>query len=278
MAARHRSPIQLLLARSPLLLGMVHLPPLPGAPGWSPPTRGRGHVPRWSERAVEDAKALVEAGFDGVLIENFGDAPFHKARVPAETTAALAVACAAVRRALPTKVAVGVNVLRNDAETALAIAASAGLDLVRVNVLAGAALTDQGVIEGRAAEVLRDRARLCPHVGILADLRVKHAKPLVDRPLSEEARELTGRAGADGVIVSGSATGSSVEIAELEAARGALGKHPLLVGSGATARNVRALLAHADGVIVGTAIKRGGRTTARVDPKRAQAFVRAARG
>ena len=171
----------------------------------------------------------------------------------------------------------GVNVLRNDAETALAVAASAGLDMVRVNVLAGAAVTDQGLIEGRAAEVLRTRARLCPDVAILADLRVKHARPLVDRPLAEEARELVGRAGADAAIVSGAATGDGVDPEELAAARGALGAHPLLVGSGATARTVAGLLEHADGVIVGTAVKRGGRTTARVDPKRARAFVRAAR-
>ncbi len=262
----------------PLLLGMVHLPPLPGAPRWTQPQRGRGKPPAWVERAVADAETLAAAGFDGVLVENFGDAPFHKEHVPAETTAALAVACAAVRGALPRRVAVGVNVLRNDAEAALAVAAAAGLDMVRVNVLAGAAVTDQGVIEGRAAEVLRTRARLCPRVALLADLRVKHARPLVARPLAEEARELVGRAGADAVVVSGAATGADVDPEELAAARGALGAHPLLVGSGATTRSVQGLLAQADGVIVGTAIKRGGRTTARVDPKRARAFVQAARG
>ena len=276
--ATRRDTSTLLPTRRPLLLGMVHLPPLPGAPDWTVPERGHGRPRPWATRAVEDAVALAEAGFDGVFVENFGDAPFHKERVPAETIASLAVACAAVRAALPPRIAVGVNVLRNDAESALAIAASAGLDMVRVNVLAGAALTDQGVIEGRAADVLRTRARLCPRVAILADLRVKHARALVDRPLAEEARELTGRAGADAVIVSGAATGAGVDDDELEAARGALGDHPLLVGSGATTRSVGGLLAHADGVIVGTAIKRGGRTTARVDPKRAAAFVRAARG
>lgn len=276
--ATQRSADTLLPAKRPLLLGMVHLPPLPGAPRWSPPTRGHGKPPAWVRRAVDDATALAEAGFDGVLVENFGDAPFHKGRVPAETTAALAVASAAVRAALPRAVAVGVNVLRNDAESALGVAAAAGLDMVRVNVLAGAAVTDQGLIEGRAADVLRARARLCPRVALLADLRVKHARPLVERPLVEEARELIGRAGADAVIVSGAATGAGVDADELAAARGALGTHPLLVGSGATTRSVATLLAHADGVIVGTAIKRGGRTTGRVDGKRARAFVRAARG
>lgn len=267
-----------LLSRKPILIGMVHLAPLPGAPAHAPVKRSGTAPAAWVEAAVSDALALARAGFDGVLVENFGDAPFHKDHVPPETTAALAVACTAVRSALPPTVAVGVNVLRNDALSALAVAAAAGLDAVRVNVLAGAAVTDQGLVEGRAAEVLRARARLCPRVRILADLRVKHARPLVERPLHEEADELTGRAGADAVIVSGSATGAAVDMAYLEAARDALGTHPLLIGSGATARNVGALLEHADGVIVGTSIKRGGRTTARVDALRAKTFVRRARG
>ena len=265
-----------LLSRRPVLLGMVHLAPLPGAPA-AASARAGAREPAWRTRAVEDATVLARAGFDGVLVENFGDAPFFKDRVPAETVAALAIACAAVRAAVPARVAVGVNVLRNDAASALAVAAAAGLDLVRINVLAGAAVTDQGVVEGCAAEVLRLRARLCPNVAILADLRVKHARPLVDRPLADEARELVGRAGADAVIVSGTATGTDVDPEELRAARAALGAHPLLVGSGVTAKNVRALLESADGVIVGTSIKRGGRTTARVDAARAKAFVRAAR-
>ena len=257
---------------------MVHLRPLPGAPGWVAPARRGNHPAGWLSAAVDDARVLVAAGFDAVLVENFGDAPFHKEHVPAETTAALAVACASVRAAVPQGVCVGVNVLRNDAAAALAICAAADLDFLRVNVLAGAAVTDQGLIEGHAADVLRLRARLAPRVKILADLHVKHARPLVERPWAEEARELVERAGADAVIVSGAATGADVDPEELAATRAAIGDHVLLVGSGATARSIRGLLAHADGAIVGTSIKRAARTTAAVDARRAAAFLHAARG
>jgi hypothetical protein len=254
---------------------MVHLTALPGAPGWDPSER-RGAA-RWRARGVQDARALAEAGFDAVLVENFGDAPWYAQRVPAETAAALAVACGTVRDALPAGVAVGVNVLRNDAETALAVAAAADLDFVRVNVLAGVAVTDQGLVQGRAAQVARARARLAPHVRLLADVRVKHARPLVERALAEEVEELVARAGADAVVVTGWGSGAPVDAGELAAARRALGAHPLLVGSGATARTVAGLLRQADGVIVGTALERGGRTGARVDPRRAARFVAAAR-
>jgi len=182
-----------------------------------------------------------------------------------------------VRCALPSHLAVGVNVLRNDARAALAIAAAAGLDCIRVNVLSGAALTDQGVIEGEAAEVLRMRARLAPWVRILADVRVKHARPLVARPLEEEVADLVQRARADFVVVSGAHTGAAVDAAALAAVeRAALGA-PVLVGSGASVRNIPSLLERSAGAIVGTSIKRGAHTTAPVDPGRARNFVRQAR-
>ncbi len=260
-----------LLSRRPLLIGVVHLLPLPGAPGFRVGSR-------WRHRATQDARAYAEAGFDGVLVENFGDAPFFAGRVPAETTAALAVAARDVRDAVPASTAVGANVLRNDGRAAVAVAAGAGLDFVRVNVLAGAVVTDQGLVEGEADEILRDRARLAPALKILADVRVKHAAPLAERPLEEEALDLVERAGADALILTGSRTGRGVDREELARLRESLPEAFLLVGSGASRHTVRGLLADADGAIVGTAVKRGGRTDAPVDRRRAAAFVHAARG
>ena len=260
-----------LLSRRPLLLGVVHLPPLPGAPGHRAGSR-------WRQRAITDGQAYAEAGFDGVLVENFGDAPFFSGRVPPETSAALAVAARAVRDALPPAVTVGVNVLRNDGRAAIAIAAAAGLDFIRVNVLVGAVVTDQGIVEGEAADLLRDRARLAPELKILADVRVKHAAPLAPRPLEEEALDLLERAGADALILTGSRTGRGVDREELALLRESLPEAFLLVGSGVSRHTVRGLLADADGAIVGSAVKRGGRTDAPVERRRAAAFVHAARG
>jgi membrane complex biogenesis BtpA family protein len=262
------------LEKRPLLIGMVHLRPLPGAPAARPSRRAA--QPDWVRQAVRDAETLAAAGFGAILVENYGDAPFFKDRVPPETIAALARACAAVRDALPGRIAVGVNVLRNDALAAIAVAAAAGLDFIRVNVLNGSVATDQGVIEGRAAEVVRMRAALAPDVRIFADVRVKHARPLAPRPLEQEVHDLVHRGGADAVIVSGERTGLHVDLDELAEVQRAAGDALVLIGSGASAQNVARLLEGADGAIVGTSLKRGGKTTAPVDARRAAAFVRAA--
>jgi len=146
------------------IIGMVHLPPLPGAP------RDGGDRRSLRERARSDARALAAGGVDAVIVENFGDAPFHPNRVPPITVAAMTDLTRSVKAAID--LPVGVNVLRNDAEAALSIAAATGARFVRVNIHTGARVTDQGVIEGRAHETMRLREELDADVKVLADLDV----------------------------------------------------------------------------------------------------------
>ncbi len=256
-----------LFSRPPLFVGMVHLLPLPGAP------RFGGDLRAVLEAARSDACALAEGGCDAVLVENFGDVPFWGERVPPETVAAMALALDAVRAeagALP----LGVNCLRNDARSALGLAAATGARFVRVNVHVGAAVTDQGVLEGRAAQTLRERARLCPQVAILADVHVKHATPLGAEPIERAARETVERGLADALVVSGSGTGARTAQADLERVRESVPSAPLLVGSGFDEESARELLAVADGAIVGTWLKRDGRADAPVDRERVARLAR----
>ncbi|MBD3222542.1 BtpA/SgcQ family protein [bacterium] len=248
----------------PACIGMIHLDPLPGAP------RYEGALERVVAHALADLEALTAGGVTAVMVENFHDTPFHPGRVPPETVAAMAVVAAEMRRAAPA-VRLGVNVLRNDADAALGLAASVAADLIRVNVHTGSMVTDQGTLEGQAHRTLRRRRELgLDRVGILADLRVKHAAPLAARDLVDEARDLRLRGMADALIVSGEATGAPADPRALQAVRDALPDCPLLVGSGVTGDNVAELLTTADAVIVGTSLK-GAR--GRIDPGRVRALV-----
>jgi len=261
----------------PRIVGMVHLPPLPGSPGFD------GDRTAIRDRVRADARALAEGGVDALLVENFGDAPFYPETVPRHVVASMTDLTRLVVRTVDRPV--GVNVLRNDATAALSAAAAAGADFVRVNVHTGARVADQGVIEGRAHETLRLRDRLDTDVSILADTAVKHSVPLGDataadgRPTAgDDVDDLVDRGRADGVIASGPRTGEGVDAARLEAVAERCATHdvPLYVGSGVTPETVGGLLDVADGVIVGTALKRDGETTAPVDPSRVRALVEAA--
>ncbi|MBZ0150106.1 MAG: BtpA/SgcQ family protein, partial [Planctomycetes bacterium] len=209
------------------LLGVVHLPALPSARAH----RSMAHV---LERALHDARAYAEGGCDGLVVENFGDAPFHKGThddpVPPDVTAALAVV--ADRVVAATGLPVAINCLRNDGLAALGVAAAVGARWVRVNVLAGAYVTDQGLIEGEAARLFAYRRRLASDVAVLADFLVKHASPLAPLDVAAAAKDLAERSGAGGLVLSGSRTGEPVDVALLDRVRAAVGEFPIWLGSG----------------------------------------------
>ncbi len=252
----------------PSLIGMVHLLPLPGSPGFG------GAFDVVLERAVADARTLAEAGFGGLMVENFGDAPFFPDDVPAVTVAAMAGAVSELTRAV--SIPIGVNVLRNDALAALAVAAVTGAPYIRVNVLTGTMFTDQGTITGRAAEVSRERHRLCPNTAILADVFVKHASPPPGVTIEQSGADTWERGGADALIVSGKGTGIEPDLELARRLRSAVPDARILIGSGATTANLPHLAEVANGAIVGTSLKEGGRLTQPVDPGRAAAIVEAA--
>lgn len=250
------------------VIGMLHAPALPGSP------RNASEFGAIIEWVLKDAHVLAAAGINGLMLENFGDAPFYPGRVPADTVAFLTRLAVEVRARV--NLPLGINVLRNDALSAMAIAAATGAAFIRVNIHTGARLTDQGVIQGNAHETLRYRKSLGSDVKIFADVDVKHSAPLAARDIGGEVEELIGRGGADAVIVTGAATGAQPALEQLKLVRSAAGETPVIGGSGAHISNLAQILDIADGLIVGTALKKDGVTTNAVDPERARALMQAA--
>jgi membrane complex biogenesis BtpA family protein len=225
------------------------------------------------ERALRDADALDRAGLDALLVENYGDAPFPRGRAAPETVAAMAILVEEVAKA--SSLPVGVNILRNDAISALAVAAATGASFLRVNVLGWARLTDQGVVEGEADELLRKRAALgAERVLLLADVAVKHSAPLAAVSLEQEAQDLVERALADALVVTGPVTGGPVDLGEIRRVREAV-YAPVLAGSGVTEATAPEVKACSAGAIVGSALMRGGKPGGPVSLDRASRLVAA---
>ena len=251
------------------IIGVVHLLPLPTSPRWG------GNLKAVISRAEQEATALSAGGVDGIIIENFFDAPFAKDRVDPAVVSAMTLIVDRLKGMVT--LPIGINVLRNDAHSAIAIATCVGVDFTRVNVLTGVMATDQGVIEGRAYELMRYRRELGSEVGILADVLVKHASPLGTSPnLTTAVQDTIQRGLADGIILSGWATGNPPSKEDLKLARTAAGDTTVFVGSGANWKNIPDLLSAADGVIVASSLKRNGKIEETIDPIRVSQFVEAA--
>lgn len=255
---------------TPWLIGMLHCPPLPGSPQFA------GDSAAVFDRVFSDAEMLVSGGFRSLMLENFGDTPFLPGCVSHVTIAHLTNLAREVRVRYP-HVELGINVLRNDGCAALAIAHATGASFIRVNVLCGARVTDQGLIQGIAHDLLRLRSQLgATSIRILADVDVKHSAPLAARPIGEEVKDAIERGHADAIIVSGPATGSVVETSHLNEAISAAGGVPVLIGSGVSEENIASLLKVADGVIIGSSLKADGQVTAPVDISHVQRLLAAA--
>lgn len=245
------------------IIAPVILKALPGSPGYA------GNLERVIEAAVKDAKALDECGVDGLSFENLGDAPFFKNEAPPETVASFGRIIGEARRA--SSLPIGVNVLRNCASASLALSHAYGGRWIRVNVLTEAYVTDQGIIEGVAAELMRYRRALgAENVAVFADVRVKHASPLVERPIRVSALDMVERGMADALIVTGPRTGSPPSSGDLKALRGL---KEVLIGSGLNQENVRRLLPLADGAIVASSFRKEGAVMNPIDPQRVRSFI-----
>jgi membrane complex biogenesis BtpA family protein len=253
--------------RQKVLIGMCHVPPLPGSP------RFAGSIEDVREHVLRDAEALAQGGADGIFLENFGDVPFYPDRVPPVTLVHLALLADELRS--HTKLPLGINVLRNDGRSALVIANGVGAEFIRVNVLCHARLTDQGVIQSIAHDLLRDRTTLgATRIRILADVNVKESVPLSPGlSIEDETDDLIHRGLADGVIVSGANTGSGADVEELQRVRQVAGRIPVFVGSGVSIDNIQRFLPLADGFIVGTSLKVDGMTSNPVDVQRVRTLA-----
>src|SRR5438874_2002338 len=122
------------------LIGMVHLPPLPGSPRWE------GSMHRVAAAALDDARALVEGGLEALLVENYGDAPFTPGRVAAATVAAMGVIAAELRHAFP-KTPLGVSGPGTGRATPVADVKRVRLAVPDVPLLVGSGVTPETVAE-----------------------------------------------------------------------------------------------------------------------------------
>jgi membrane complex biogenesis BtpA family protein len=249
------------------LIGVLHVGALPGTPSACHP------IDTLIRQTLAEAKIYRDAGVTALMLENMHDRPYLKGVVGPEITAAMTALARETKR--ETGLAVGIQVLAGANREALAIALASGADFVRVEGFVFAHVADEGVIESCAGELLRYRRAIgAERVLVFADVKKKHSAHAItaDVSLIETARAAEFFL-ADGVIVSGPATGVPASPEEVCDVVGAVSV-PVLVGSGITAGNLERY-ATAHGFIVGSSVKQGGIWCNPLDPDAAHALASA---
>lgn len=259
-----------MFGRTGPIIGMAHLPPLPGTPEYDGSLGVEGIV----EHVARDVAALQAGGVDAIMFGNEGDRPYLL-KVGPEVIATMARVVTQLRPDV--KVPFGVDVLW-DPEAALAVAKATGALFVR-EIFTGVFASDMGIWQPNAGAALRYRRSIdAGNVRCFFNINAEFAHPLDARPLARIARSVVFSSLADAICVSGPMTGESVATSHLEEVKTAIPETPVIANTGVRADNVAQVLRVADAVIVGTSLKRDGITWNPVDPERVKRFVAAARG
>jgi uncharacterized protein len=249
------------------LVGMLHVGALPGTPA------ARHSIEWLIEQTVAEARTYRDAGFSALALENMHDRPYLKGGVGPEITAAMTAVAREVKR--ETGLVLGIQVLAAANREALAVALACGADFVRAEGFVFAHVADEGFIESCAGDLLRYRRTIgAERVLVFADIKKKHSAHAItgDVPLAETARAAELFL-ADGVIVTGAASGEEASPDDVRNAAGAV-RLPVLVGSGITVRNL-ACFADAHGFIVGSSLKQGGVWSNPLDRTAVESLARA---
>jgi membrane complex biogenesis BtpA family protein len=252
------------------VIGMIHVGALPGTPA------GRLPLAKIIAAAVREAKIYREAGLDGVALENMHDVPFLRGGVGPEIVSCMTTIAQAVKAEF--RGVTGIQILTAANREALAVALAASLDWVRVEGFAFAHVADEGLIDSCAAELLRYRRQIgAEKIQVWADIKKKHASHALtaDVSLGETAAAVEFMR-ADALIITGTATGKPPARADVTEAK-AHSSLPVIIGSGMDAGNIGQFLPVADGFIVGSCFKQGGRWDRPVDATRVRAFMKKAR-
>lgn len=246
------------------VIGMVHLMPLPGAPGYA------GSMAQIEDAAMEDLKSLQEGGADGFIIENFGDVPYATENGPMTMAAMTSVAALVAKEA---KIPFGINVQFNCSDWEWALSYVTGAAFIRVEAFVESRIGVHGITEACAPALMRQKAFYPSDTMIFADINTKHTFPVCDQPLDfsiHEAKE----SGADALIVTGLLTGKSPTLEDVRMFKELAGTTPVILGSGVNTVNAGAFFEVADGAIIGSSIKRNGNVNDRVDAERVKELMR----
>lgn len=249
------------------IIGMVHVAALPGTPC------NKIGLAEIVSKALADACMLEKGGVDAVMIENMHDRPYLNREAGSEIIAGMTAVACAIKQKL--SIPLGIQILAGANKAALAVALASGAGFIRSEGFVFGHLADEGMMNSDAGELLRYRKQIgAEHIRIYTDIKKKHSSHAIsaDVPLSETAKAAEFFL-ADGVVVTGNSTGEKASVKDLTTVKQAV-KIPVLIGSGITKDNLPDYWDLADGFIVGSSLKLGGRWENDVDSESVKSFMK----
>jgi len=256
------------LTKTKTLIGMIHVPALPGTPS---NTLSPDQI---LEVVMNEARIYSECGVNTIILENMHDLPYLKRTCGPEIVSLMSILCFQVKNKYFKDKLVGVQILAGCNKQSLAVAYNSGCDFIRAEGFVFASIADEGFMDADAGELLRYRKQIgADKIKIFTDIKKKHSANLItDDVKIGDFAENAEFCMSDGIIVSGSSTGKESSLEDLDCVRKQC-KLPILIGSGITVNNLEKYFDHADAFIVGTYFKKDGNWKNELDVERIKSLV-----
>lgn len=247
------------------IIALLHIRALPGDPVYDP----EGGLNYIVDTAAEELEALQAGGVDAILFANEYSYPFQM-KADYVTVAAMAFVVGKLHSML--RVPYGMNVVKNPLAS-LDLAVATGASFIR-STFTGVYAGEGGIYEADPAAVLRRKYHLnAQNIKMLFKVNPESDVYLGERSYKAITRSILHNCAPDALCVSG--TGAGVETGSdfLREIAGYAEGVPVICNTGCNEENVLEKLKYCDGVCVGSAFKRKGRTENTVDPERVKQFM-----
>lgn len=249
-----------LMVKNKLVIGMVHLPPLPGSSEFNDDS----NLTKIIESVTKDLYALQSGGIDAVMFGNEGDRPYSL-KASNSTLAAMAYVIGLVKKDI--KIPFGVNYLWDPYAT-VALGSVTNAAFAR-EVFTGVYDSDMGLWQPNASKALELRSNLNnKKLKLMFNVNAEFASPIGTRKTSEKAESAVFSSLADAICVSGVITGKAVNIGELTETKEKVKNIPVFANTGVNINNINEIFKIADGCVIGSSLKYDGITWNNIDPQR----------
>ena len=259
------------LGKRKVVLGMIHLPPLPGTPFYKD-----GSFNQTLEAAVESARALYDGGADGCLVQTVDRIYSVKDESDPARTTAMGLIVHAIAQVTGDEFQIGVQLMRNALKASLAVAKVAGGTFIRAGAVVGMTLTTHGMVEANPLEVIEYRNKINAwDIKVIAEVDSMHFKWFGEAKSTAEVARSAKHVGADAVSLGDPNENKTLDM--IGAVRKFVPSLPIILAGYTNHENAARLMASADGAFVGTCLERGG-WGGQIDVERVKTYVDIVRG
>lgn len=233
-----------------MVIGMVHLLPLPGNPAYG------NNKDELVANALDDAHRLIDSGVDAIMLENFSDWPQYSTEIPLEAYSVMLNVATRIKEFCP--IPFGVNIEMNAFVQEWAMAYACNADFIRVEAFVDNRAGSFGYIEACSTPLAKLMKDYPSDTMLFTDVHTAETYGVPEVAINELAGNAINH-DASAVIVTENDQSKKITVDDVKSMREAIGDFPILVGSGVKPDNVLDYLEYANGVIVGRGFKTGDR-------------------